>query len=173
MLQTSLNNLLILWLVLKLLPTHYSLFASWLQIPFPTPRYFAPNEITNCIPSNESSLMKWPKTSLVLCKSKVCKEIKLCLSTPWNHAYRRSIGIGPFIRIFGARRRMVNFTLRLLDRTETWVGLRAGLDVSENRKISSPCPESLQLCDSGGSYGRDCCEDSSVLGRYAVWTGKS
>jgi hypothetical protein len=151
MLQTSLKNSLILWLVLKLPPTHYSLCAFWFQTPLPTPRCFAPNETTNCIPSNESSLFKWPKTSLVLCKSKVCKEIKLCLSTPWNHAYR-SRGIAPLIPNFGARRWMFNFTPRSLDRTENWVGSRDGLDVSENRKISSPYPESLHHCDGEGSY---------------------
>jgi hypothetical protein len=152
MLQKSLNNSLILWLVLNLPATRYFLFASWFQMPFPTPRCFAPNELTNCIPSIESSLLKWPKTSLVLCKSKVCKDIKLCLSTPWNHAYRRSRGIAPLIRIFGARRWMANFTPRLPDRTETWVGCRAGVDDSENSKISSSFPESLKLCDGGGSY---------------------
>ena len=42
MLQTSLNNSLILWLVLEFPPTH-----SWLQTPFTTPHLFASNELTN------------------------------------------------------------------------------------------------------------------------------
>jgi hypothetical protein len=116
MFQTSLYNTLILWIVLQLPSTNYSFSNSQFQMPFRIPRYFAPNEKTNCIPSNESSLSKWPKTSLDLCKSKVCKKMK-SLSAPWNLTYGWSRRIAPLILIFGARRRsMVNLTHRPLNR---------------------------------------------------------
>ena len=75
MLQTSLKDSSILWLVLKLPPTHYSLCASWFHMPFPTPRDFAPNKTTNCITSNESSLLKWQKSHRFYVNRKYVKRL--------------------------------------------------------------------------------------------------
>jgi hypothetical protein len=150
--QTSLYNTLILWIVLQLPPTNYPFSNSGFQMPFRTPRYFAPNDRMNCIPSNESSLPKWPKTSLVLYKSKACKKINLSLSAPWNHAHGWSKPLAPLIRIFGARRRSMFGQIDAPAAqppgnhcTETWLRRRTGVVISENTDISSPCPKFYKI----------------------------
>ena len=67
-------------------------------------------------------------------------------------AYRVSRGTAPLVLNLGTRwRQVVNFTSESLyprkrtpgtHQREGWMGPRAGLDVSEKRKICYPCPES-------------------------------